>query len=315
MRPLSLFNLLAISTLVVPAQAATADTPPTLGQEQDGLAWETAFVEDTGAAERIEIADRLRTMSQEIPAAACHLHHGVDIEIAHARLAASIAEYNLELDALRYGNEALHIYGGEHRAQTKNVLDSIAAAWAPIAQDAALLLQDPSDAALAENVYTMSVGIYEQSNLLLSELEAEYTNPADLTMSAALQIEVGGRQSMYTQKIAYELCRVWSAEGTAAMEADLAKSMDFFQISIDALLHGMPSAGINPAPTPEIAAKLVKIQSNWDHIVYDIDTLVAADHSTVDRDLAIEAYDLLLAKMDQVDEVVHLLILASKQDL
>lgn len=259
------------------------------------------FLEDTGTANRIVAGDLLRTLSQEIPAAACHLHNGVAIEEATDLLTTSIAKFDSVTLALLNGNEAIGIIGGETRRKTIVELEMLIAEWQTVRDAATTLLANPTDTDAAEIVYDSSKAMYEKTYHLSTELEAEYANPAEILQSDVMLLEISGRMASMTQRMAYEACRIWSGGTTDYFVKDLTETMDVFFASKVALRSGLPALGIQPAPTPEIAAGLDDITADWKVLSGYLNQVIAGEDVSVE--LREDLYHELAVKLYKVEAV------------
>ncbi len=268
------------------------------------------FLEDSGAANRIVAGDLLRTLSQEIPSSVCHLHNGIDVEGSIALLTSGTAKFDAVADALLNGNADMGIVGGEERRRTAVEIEALIASWEPIRDAAIAVLNDPSDAASAMTVYDSTDVMLEKTSHLLSELEGEYANPVELMQSDVMLLEVAGRQAMMTQRISYEACRIWSGDGNDALVADLDKTVQQFAFAMNAMSNGMPEVGINPPPTPEIAAHLAVVGGDWDTITGYLETVKAGE---ADAELRAELFQRLNAKMHKMEEIAELYAAFSKR--
>jgi hypothetical protein len=293
--------MLALAT-GVPSQIS-AETTSTTGVA-NGMQPEIAlmqFVEDTGSANRIIAGDFLRTLSQEIPAAVCHIHNGIDVAEATELLTGSIAHFDAVTQALLNGNDAMGIVGGETRRRTVGELEALSDAWKPVHDAALNVLADAADADATAIVYGSADYMLEKTYHLLSELEGEYANPVELLHSDMMLLEVSGRMAAMTQRMAYEACRVWSHEGSDELIADLGKTIGIYEASMNALSNGMPELGIMPPPTPEIAASLEVVADGWTTIRGYLDTVVSGEEVSVA--IREDLYHQLAVKLHKVEEI------------
>jgi len=255
---------------------------------------------ETGAAERLDVADMLRTLSQEIPAVACHLHNGMAPDTSRSLLSEAQMQFTANLDALEFGDPQRNIYSAEERRKTLRDVHALREVWGPLTEQLTALAENPADTAALRIIQTENTALFDLSNHLLSELEGEYANPAELTERDVIMLEIAGRQEMLTQKISKEACAVWSGNGNSE---DLAASIRRFEQGLNALLDGFPALGIPPAPTPEIKASLTEIRKGWNNSKAHLDNVL--NNSLEDPDKPV-LFDLLNKKTMQFAEVVHL---------
>ena len=235
------------------------------------------FVEETGAAERIHAADRLRAVSQELSAASCFLHNGIDVDFNRDHLEHSVAEFDALLAALISGDEEMHIIGAETHRKTLMELEALKADWEPIHAAAETLADSADNAAAVTMIYEASAPMLDATSHLLSQLEGRYVRPTEVLMADLMLIQFAGQQAMLTQKIAFETCLVWSGYGGEEQIADLATLTNQFDVIARALHDGLQSVGIMPAPTEEIRIALEEVVIDWTEVRERIDHITAGN--------------------------------------
>ncbi|MEM7710891.1 MAG: type IV pili methyl-accepting chemotaxis transducer N-terminal domain-containing protein [Pseudomonadota bacterium] len=269
------------------------------------------FVEDPGAAERLEAADRLRTLSHEVGAAACHLAGGVTPDVSRRLMIEAKLDFIRIIAALRHGDEGLRIRGVETDQGILADLAVLDAEWAITEEAVRSLMEDPSDGPALSTIKAESERLYETSNHLFSELNEEYTRPFDLLMVDALQLDIVGRQAMLTQKMSKEACEIWTGNRAEDRLTALIDSKGTFELGLRALIDGMPQLSLPPAPTPEIRDGLELVLADWE---------IVQGHMALVREDAIgeaEKADLfarLNDKMYKLESLVHMYTLFSKHD-
>mgnify|MGYP001797221919 CR=1 FL=1 len=287
--------LIAALGVVAPAARAAdgADTP-----------LDASFVEDTGAADRIEAADRIRTLTQTLASASCHAANGVDVEANVGVLKTGAQTFDDLLNALRHGDEQFHIIGAEKRGSTIRLLDKVDAEWAPVRDALAALATDLTDANALNAVYDANDSLYELSKVLLSKLEGEYANPVELLQSDVILIDISGQQATAAQRLAYEACRVWSGVATQKDKDELLLLTQQFAFAVNALHDGAAQFGIMPAPTEEITLALEEVVEDWDSIAWKLKNLAAS--KTISPDEASLLCKVLFKKMLAMEKVTHM---------
>ncbi|SHG67623.1 type IV pili methyl-accepting chemotaxis transducer N-terminal domain-containing protein [Marivita hallyeonensis] len=268
------------------------------------------LVDDIGAAERVEAADELRIVSQEASSAACYLFSGIEPEESRRLVIESRDIFERNLDALLNGNPSMNIIGAETRRKTIAELESLRAIWTPVSEALAALLEDANDADAVGVVKANSKLLYEKTNYLVSVISGEYSNPAELLQVDALMLDIVGRQGMYTQKIAKNACKVWNGEEVETSTQELTGAIEIFETSLNALLHGMPEAGLKAAPTPEIIDGLSGVISDWAETRTLVDTLLASGALAGDEQTAL--FNRMNDKMYQLKKITHDYALYSK---
>ncbi|MDX8354699.1 type IV pili methyl-accepting chemotaxis transducer N-terminal domain-containing protein [Cognatiyoonia sp. IB215182] len=307
-----MFNKTALRTIV--ATAFLAAPGAVLAEGATSLLarfQQIGFVEDTGAAIRIEAGDALRTISQEVPAAVCHLHNGVAPEMSAKLLREGLDNFDVMADALLNGNPDFGIIGGEQRAKTRRLIEEVKVSWAPLKEAGEQVLANPADESAVEVLYSTASDMLDQTYYLLSELEGEYANPVELLYSDALLLEVAGRQSMLSQRISFLGCLVWSGAADETYIDLLNTAAGQFKFGMAAMQNGAPELGIQPPPTPEIAAKLEYMSSDFDVISGHLVTIM--ETGALAPDNAETLYEILADKMYTMNDVAHLYAIYSKR--
>ncbi len=223
-------------------------------------------IEDVGASARVDYSGRLRLFSQKIAADACFFASGLDTENAKGLLVDAVAQFDKYIIALRDGDTEIGIIGPEKRSKTIQQIEIMLALWIPFkAASEALITGENSEqnlAYIAEN----NIALLDQAIILASDVNSEYSNPAEMTQVNAMMLDIAGRQRMLIQKISKEACGVETSNAAFGTVEQLRASEEMFETSLMALLNGMPEAGLTPAPTPEIAAALQLVVEKWSGI-------------------------------------------------
>ncbi|MEM8694071.1 MAG: type IV pili methyl-accepting chemotaxis transducer N-terminal domain-containing protein, partial [Pseudomonadota bacterium] len=267
------------------------------------------IAETDGPAERLDAADRLRTVTQELSSAACHYFNGVAPEKSRAMLIEAREDFNRLIDALEFGDESLGIIGKEHGSKQLKDLHAMRQIWAPMEAAVETLLEAQSDSAAVQVIKANNMELFDKADLLLALLTEEYANPAELILVDAMMIDIAGRASMLTQKIAKQSCEIWTGNRSEDRIEALQTSISQFQMSVAALHDGMPSLGILPAPTPEIKVALEEIMTDWAIVKEDLTAII---ENVATEEIEKDLFGRMNAKMYKMDEVVHAYVEYSK---
>lgn len=301
--------LSAIFLSVSAAPAALANETETL-QISNVVPLISSLAEDTGGAERIESAEYLRVYTQEVAAAACYLFNDVEMDLSAKMLNETVTGFDKHLDALLNGNEALGIIGGEQKRKTIAKLEEIKTSWAPISTAAQALLEDPENRDAVAVIKAGNMPLFEKTHILVSDMEAEYSNPAELMQSDVITLEIVGRQAMMSQKIAKYACQIFTGDTSEQVLKGFRDSIGLYEISLDALINGMPQVGIQPAPTSEIATSLTDVLEDWKEMRPALDALLEGQASS--RDQQVSLYTHMVDEMHKLEEIAHLYVEYSK---
>lgn len=227
------------------------------------LTAEQSMIQDTGVANRLVVGEVLRALSQEIPAAACHLHHGVNVTDATDNLTYGLAQVDELLDALTQGDIFWGIEFPEERRKTLAEIESLRSAWAPLQDAGNALLSNPADAAANDQLAGAADIMLDQTYRLLTTLDGQYTSSAEILQRDVMFIQLSGRMAALNQHLALEACILWSEGPDAEVAADMIQTADMYHNSLNALTNGLSAMGILPPQTPGIADKLAEIEQMW----------------------------------------------------
>ncbi len=257
---------------------------------------------ESDGADRIRVAGQLRTLTQQVAAASCAVTSGVDVEEAHDILEYAMHQFDKDLNALRNGDESLHILGPEKRRLTLQDLDHVEEEWMSIHGAVEAILADDNDVESAHIIDDHNLKLLELTTILAADISSQYSHPYEVTTSDAMLIEIAGRQRMLSQRLAKDACEVWTGYHAEEAREDLAKTMVVFDTSLNALRYGMPEAGVNAAPNDIIAADLDSILARWDIIKVNLQTLV--EGGTLDMDQKYEVFHDLEIELVELEHLL-----------
>ncbi|MCY4335527.1 MAG: type IV pili methyl-accepting chemotaxis transducer N-terminal domain-containing protein [Litoreibacter sp.] len=262
----------------------------TIGEESDG-------------ADRIRYSERLSMLTQRVAAASCSLTSDVAIEESHFHLEEAMHEMDIILEALRVGNEKLHIFGPEKRKRTLHDIDELEEEWKETHGAVEAVLADGHDVDNAHIIDDHNLSLLKKAQVLASDISGQYSHPYELTQSHAMLLSIAGRQRMLTQKMAKDACEVWTGYHAEDGRADLIETMSIYENSLNALLNGMPAAGILAAPTPQIQEDLHILLDRWAIIKANLVKLI--DGETLDMDQKYEIFHDLNLELDDLEHLIH----------
>ncbi|MGL4235212.1 type IV pili methyl-accepting chemotaxis transducer N-terminal domain-containing protein [Tabrizicola sp.] len=232
-------------------------------------------IEDVGASARVDYSGRLRMFSQKIAGKACQFATHQDAQHKEILIDA-IAQYEKFIIALRDGDESIGIFGPEPRAKTLRDIEALLVIWKPYRAAAEAVAEGQDIEKNLDYLAENNEILLKAASDLASDINAEYANPAEMTQANAMVIDIAGRQRMLTQKMGKEACGVETAHPAFGTVEDLRATAALFDVSLNALITGMPEAGVMPPPTPKIAADLQTIKEEWDGIKVDIEAFAVA---------------------------------------
>ena len=266
---------------------------------------------DVGAQERISFSDKLGMLSQHIPTAGCHLAKGIAAEGSLRMLASAVTEFDSILTALEFGDPSLNINGPEERRRTIAEIQNVRETWMPLKAAAeAMVAGDTSDENL-QVILDENMKVLNASQNLVSEITAQYSNPADLVQADGFLISIVGRQRMLTQTISKESCVLTSSQVTPETAELLSGAIATFGNSLIALRDGMPSVGVRRPPTAEISDGLEVATTQWDAVVPTLNAVL--DGSEINNETAARKFRDLNMLMVTMNGVTGMYAAATKR--
>lgn len=261
------------------------------------------LIQDIGASERIDYSGRLHMLSQRIAASTCNMEAGTQTLISKGILAGSADELDRILNAVRNGNARMKIIGEETNPRVLAVLGDIEEQWKPIRANIRVIMDHDAQNGSYKLYDLWNEPFREASNLLVSEIAAEYSDPADLLQRDAILVDLAGRQRMRTQKILKEACHIWKDGATDAEKTRLHTTLHVFDKTMNALRFGA-LGGFRPAQSETISEALDTMSGYW----YDVrpTLLQVADGQAVSEAQVTDIYLQLNELLIQSDRIVGL---------
>lgn len=258
---------------------------------------------DSDGGDRIRLAQRLTMLTQKVAASSCALTSDVAIEESHYHLEEAMHEVDIIVDALLNGNDVLHVFGPEERRLTAHDIEDFFEEWKETHGAIESVLADGHDVDNAHIIDDHNLSLLEKATILESDITSQYAHPYELTQADSLMLSIAGRQLMLTQKMAKDACEIWTGYHADLGREDLEKTMVIFENSLNALLTGLPEAGIQAAPTPEIKTDLDHILARWEIIRGNLDLLLAGEE--LDADQKFEIFHDFNLELEEINHLVH----------
>lgn len=256
------FGLRALATCTLGAVVVAASLT---GAQAADKAVKGKLWKDIGASERVDFSGRLHMLSQRIAASTCNLEAGVEPTISKGILAASSDEIDRIVKALEFGNPLMKIIGAEKNPRIMANLEKINGQWVPIRKTIEEVVDGGNSKGSYQAFEDWNVPFYEDANLLVSEVAAQYSDPVDLLQGDAIYVDLSGRQRMRTQMLLKEACNIWKDQPVAAEQEALMDTIGLFDRTLVALRDGAPEVGIKPAQDVKITNALIKLTDDWDN--------------------------------------------------
>ena len=296
-------------TLILPVFLATGTLP---AQAQNATIIPAVVTVNESAEERINNSGKLRMLSQRVASAACHLSSGVDVDGATALLNGAIVEFDRILAALEFGDPQMNIQGAETRRKTIAGIHAVRDLWAPLEAAADAIVAGNAANADLDYILEQNMAVLAAAQLLVEELTDQYVNPNAATRATLMSIDIAGRQRMLTQKMSKETCIIASGDETLETRAELERTVQIFEASLQALRFGMPEVGIQPPPNETIYEGLSSVLNNWTDVKTYMDEVVAGGE--LDDVAQAQKFQALNQTMTDMNVVVGLYTQAARSD-
>ena len=273
------------------------------------------FVQDLGATERINFAGRLRMLSQRVAANSCLYTASIEQDATIAALSYAYVEFEKIMNALEFGDADLRIFGTETRRKTIAGIHDLRTTWAPIKASIDEMVVNGASAS-AQTVFDDTIfDLLERARSLMTEVSGQYSDPSAMNQSDAIAINIAGRQRTLTQKMLKEACLIWvgGSAQTEDIRLELQSTMEMFEVSLNALQTGLPSAGISPPPTAKISDQLAIVAKDWDEVKPILDGILTGEQ--IDETQKAQAYYLLNNTLKDMNVAVGLYSANAKSQL
>jgi hypothetical protein len=226
--------------------------------------------------ERIDQAGKLTMLSQRIPASACAAAAGIGGEVAKGYLAASIGEFDRIVTALEFGDVFISIKTPETDRGVLSRIAEMNELWEPVREEVIPIADLSRETTTVDEIATSARAapeLLDVTSKLVGDLIGEYADPARMLATDAVGLDIIGRQRMMPQVISKTACMIAEGLDTEIARQELDASIDLFDLSLGALVNGMPEAGVRPPPTEAIKADLVSVIDRWEDIRPTIEQL------------------------------------------
>lgn len=280
-----------------------------MASAQEATITPAAMTTQDNAQERINYAGKLRMLSQQIPAAACHLNQAIATDAAASVLTTAVAEFEAILSALEFGNADLNINAPETRRKSLAAIHELRAQWQPLQAAAVAMTNANATEADINYVLTENLPVLAAAQRTLEELTEQYSNPNAVTRASMMMIDISSRQLMLTQQLSKDTCILASAPAAEDDRGNLETTVGIFEASLEALRFGMPAVGIGAPPNAQISEGLEAVVNEWSTVQPMIASVVAGE--TLDPATSAQKFERLNATMNQMDAVVAMYVAAA----
>lgn len=273
-----------------------------VAQDQPGAdVVEASFELDDGAAVRIGITGKLRTLSQMIPASACQVASGYDPDYATVVMNEVVAEFDSIINALEFGNDDLGVPTAEERRTTLVAIQNVRDAWKPMQ----MLVEDVSAGSdtreQLQHALEDATNLLDAAKALVVKMVAQYSNPSQMAQAESFLIDIAGYQRTLIQMMSKTACLSLLVGPESESRESLVSTMSRFEATLEALQNGMPSVGIRKPPNDAIEAGLIQVAADWREIKPFLEAVARGDALAHDEtEGKFRSLNELLATMDNV---------------
>ncbi|MEO1470063.1 MAG: type IV pili methyl-accepting chemotaxis transducer N-terminal domain-containing protein [Pseudomonadota bacterium] len=262
-RPSTIARATALATALVLAV-------PVLALPERAAAFETAST----IRAKINLAGRQRMLSQRIAAKACLVQQGIDRDSSMAALDQAHGTFVSTAQALRFGDPDRNLEPEDNKT-VLHYLEAVNKEWTPfgLAVRKALKKGQVDEASLTV-IAERSLPVLKTMDKAVRRMTRTYGKKAGIREDARA-VNYAGAQRMLTQRMAKTYCFVSAGVVPDASRFDLQVSADLFTARLAMLRNGDAGEKIAPPATPEVAAHLADVDTQWAAIRSRIDAATA----------------------------------------
>ncbi|MEM1383396.1 MAG: type IV pili methyl-accepting chemotaxis transducer N-terminal domain-containing protein [Pseudomonadota bacterium] len=241
------------------------------------------------ARHRVALAEQQGALVERVSRAACMVRAGVAAEENSAEIGQVLQSFDAVMAGLRNGDAALKLAKAESNSKVLKALDEVERSWQPFraaADKVAVSGSVPEGS--GELLFEDDKKILGELSKLVAAVESAHAIPADMLLVNAVLIDLAARQEVLTQSVGKNLCLLridWRAE---EHRAEIVAEMAQIDATQQALLNGVPTMGIKPAPTPAIKLALEEFGVVWSEMRTVVDQAVAGQPVS---DEALDAFE------------------------
>ncbi|MCF6273426.1 MAG: type IV pili methyl-accepting chemotaxis transducer N-terminal domain-containing protein [Rhodobacteraceae bacterium] len=227
--------------------------------------------------ERIDIAGAMSTSTQRMAKLACFIMEDINAEVHREELQAALQLFDSMGETLLEGDVALGL-AAETSTRVKNAMGDVMYAW-PVFRDDMIRVANGEgiDPGWMAKIDLYSLDLLEKTKKLKSRIVSVYGESfVDVPMILTQTVEIAKRQYMRMEKAAKESCLIGAGVDPAANRVNLEQTAAVFSATLDALIDGYPGL-IMPAPSSEIAEKLVAVRLSWQEPAERLSRLVSGE--------------------------------------
>lgn len=287
--------LAGAAALTVTAQAAQA-AKVIIKEAPDP---EQAAADAQAAKRKINLAGRQRMLSQRMAKAAAFVRLGIEPERHLEMMKGAHDLFDKTLKGLHYGDseQGLTPEGNSRVVESLNVVEGLWYGYGAAIQSAVsagTVSQEDMD-----QIARLNGPVLVTMNNSVKEFEQAYGDNS-ISLGLAIAINVSGRQRMLSQKMSKEVALCALGMNVDETRQTLANTIRLFDLSLTALIDGLPTVSIIKPPTEEVERKLKEVRALWHEFKPVVDSVAESGQPTL-GELALVAgrNDKLLSTMNE----------------
>lgn len=223
---------------------------------------EIAAARAQAAKRKINLAGRQRMLSQRMAKAAAFVRLGIEADRHLAMMKDAHDLFDRTLRGLHYGDEeqGLTPETDPSVVESLNVVEGL---WP--GYSAAILKSVETgavDEADMDAIARLNTPVLVTMNASVKQFEIAYGD-SSISLGLAIAINVSGRQRMLSQKMSKEACLCALDYNRAETKETLANTVRMFDLSLTALIDGLPTVSIIKPPSREVDDKLRQVRAMW----------------------------------------------------
>lgn len=219
----------------------------------------------TVAERRINLAGRQQMLTQRIVSASCFIASDIERSKHIGMLAVAYEQFSLTHESLIKGNRELGLESEIH----PNIVVALSKAddlWGGLQPTIVNILNgdigvDGVDLGGMDKTGLELMGDVDTAAKMITRTYGK--NLPDLPLILAMTIDLASRQRVLAQKATKEYCLIQAGIEPDANRANLAKTVNLFNLTLDALIDGYAGVVLG-APNDAIRNKLNEVKEIWE---------------------------------------------------
>ncbi len=220
----------------------------------------------------INLAGKQRMLTQKMSKEALFIAKGIDVDANTASLKKTAALFDKTLKGLASGDESLNLPKTEN-AEILAQLQKVAELWTPFKANIDKVIGGNSDKATLEAIAKENIPLLKNMNKAVQMYAKASGSKLDPGM--AKTINLAGKQRMLTQKMTKELLLVANGIDAAANTENAKKTVALFEKTLNGLIKGDESLGLQGTKDANILKQLEVVQkllADYKPIIEKVDT-------------------------------------------